>query len=193
MSRVPRVTPRSLQVILKCLIRTLFLVLLIHLKCQRLCAIDGWGLCNCNLLGLSISSLLGRNFGSKTTPKASKQNKSHCLKNSQLPFNCQKHLQRKELNHQGKQGRSAVVSKCNKGNQQQKQSNVASIAASSSIGRGKLVDTRVLLSVWGQEIISFCVFNFYATSGVILKSMIESSLLSKDEPLTSNIDEVMAV
>ena len=48
-----------------------------------------------------------------------------------------------------------------------------------------------VLSVWGQDL--FCVFNFYATSGVILKSMIESSLLSKDEPLTSNIDEVMAV
>ena len=39
----------------------------------------------------------------------------------------------------------------------------------------------------------FCIFSFHVTSGVYLKGMIESSLLSKDEPLNPNIDEVMMV
>ena len=38
--------------------------------------------------------------------------------------------------------------------------------------------------------IFFCIFNFYKTSGVQLKGMIESSLLSKYESVTPNIDEV---
>ena len=40
-----------------------------------------------------------------------------------------------------------------------------------------------LLSVWGQEIFFFRIFSFYVTSGVQLKGVAESSLLSKDEPL----------
>ena len=40
----------------------------------------------------------------------------------------------------------------------------------------------------------FFVFLYvYDTSGVYLKGVAESSVLSKDEPLTPNIDEVMAV
>ena len=45
----------------------------------------------------------------------------------------------------------------------------------------------------GSKINIFLIFNFHATCGVLLKDMIESSLLSKDEPITPNIDEVMAV
>ena len=45
----------------------------------------------------------------------------------------------------------------------------------------------------GSRNIFICIFNFYVASGVQLKGMIESFLLSKDEPLTPNIDEVMAV
>ena len=41
--------------------------------------------------------------------------------------------------------------------------------------------------------IFFCIFNFYKTSGVQLKGMIESSLLSKNEPLTLDIDGVVAL
>ena len=48
-----------------------------------------------------------------------------------------------------------------------------------------------VLSVWGQEIRK--VFIFYATSGVQLKGVAKSSVLSKNEPLTRNIDEDMAV
>ena len=49
-----------------------------------------------------------------------------------------------------------------------------------------------LLSVWGKEIF-FCIFVFYVSIGVLLKGMIKSCLLSKDEALTPNIDKVMAV
>ena len=39
----------------------------------------------------------------------------------------------------------------------------------------------------------FPIFIFYAWFGMLLKGMVQSSLLSKDEPLISNIDKVMAV
>ena len=39
----------------------------------------------------------------------------------------------------------------------------------------------------------FSIFIFYAWFGVLLKGMGESFLLSKDEPLTSDIDGVMAL
>ena len=49
-----------------------------------------------------------------------------------------------------------------------------------------------ILSVWGQETF-FCILIFYFANGVQLKGMGESLLLSKDEPLTHNIDGVMAL
>ena len=49
-----------------------------------------------------------------------------------------------------------------------------------------------ILSVWGQ-VIFFGFFIFPVSRGVQLKGVAESSLLSKDEPLTPNIDKVMAV
>ena len=49
-----------------------------------------------------------------------------------------------------------------------------------------------LLSVWDQLIIFFY-FRFYAWFGMLSKDMGESFLLSKDEPLTPNIDGVMAL
>ena len=48
-----------------------------------------------------------------------------------------------------------------------------------------------VLSVWGQEIF-FCIFIVFA-SGVYLKGTDESFLLSEDEPLTPNIDGVVAL
>ena len=50
-----------------------------------------------------------------------------------------------------------------------------------------------LLSVWGQLIIFFPVFIFNAYFGLLLKGMDESFILSEDEPLTPNIDGVMAL
>ena len=50
-----------------------------------------------------------------------------------------------------------------------------------------------LLSVWGEKIIFFCIFIFYVLIGVLLKGMVESSLLSEDELLIPDIDEVMAL
>ena len=53
-------------------------------------------------------------------------------------------------------------------------------------------DLSLLVSVWGQEV--FCKFRvFYFASGVQLKGMGESFLLSGDEPLTPNIDGVVAL
>ena len=49
-----------------------------------------------------------------------------------------------------------------------------------------------VLSVWGQEIF-FCMFIILCHKGCVIESVAESSLLSKDEPLTPNIDKVMAV
>ena len=49
-----------------------------------------------------------------------------------------------------------------------------------------------ILSVWGEQNYFFC-FHFYALVGMLLKDMDESFLLSKDEPLTPNIDGVMAL
>ena len=49
-----------------------------------------------------------------------------------------------------------------------------------------------LLSVWGQLIIFFH-FHFHAWFGMLPKGMGESFLLSEDEPLTPNIDGVMAL
>ena len=49
-----------------------------------------------------------------------------------------------------------------------------------------------LLSVWGQ-LIFFSVFMFYAWFGMLSKGMGESFILSKNEPLTPNIDGVMAL
>ena len=48
-------------------------------------------------------------------------------------------------------------------------------------------------SVWGQEIYFFSIFFFNALFGMLLKDMGERFLLSKDEPLTPNIDGVMAL
>ena len=39
----------------------------------------------------------------------------------------------------------------------------------------------------------FSIFMFYALFGMLLKGMVENSLLSKDELLTPDIDGVMAV
>ena len=50
-----------------------------------------------------------------------------------------------------------------------------------------------VLSVWGQEIYIFCIFIFYAWFGMLLKGMGESFILFEDEPLTPNIDGVMAL
>ena len=48
-----------------------------------------------------------------------------------------------------------------------------------------------VLSVWGQEICFFSFFN--AVIGMLLRGMGERFLLSKDEPLTPDIDGVMAL
>ena len=53
--------------------------------------------------------------------------------------------------------------------------------------------TSLILSVWGQLIIFFPIFIFYAYFGMLLKGMGESFILSKDEPLTPNIDGVVAL
>ena len=50
-----------------------------------------------------------------------------------------------------------------------------------------------VLSVWGQLIIFFHVFIFCAYFGMLLKGMGESFILSEDEPLTPNIDGVVAL
>ena len=50
----------------------------------------------------------------------------------------------------------------------------------------------LILSVWSQEIF-FCILMFCVKRGVQLKGVAKISLLSKDECLTPNIDEVMAV
>ena len=57
----------------------------------------------------------------------------------------------------------------------------------------RLLYKNKLLSVWDQQGIFFRIFNIYTTGGVQSKGMIESSLLSEDEPLTPNVDEVVAV
>ena len=49
-----------------------------------------------------------------------------------------------------------------------------------------------VLSVWGGLNYFFC-FHFYARFGTLLKGMGKSFLLSKDEPLTPNIDGVMTL
>ena len=51
----------------------------------------------------------------------------------------------------------------------------------------------MLLYVWGQLIIIFSISIFCDRIGVLLKGMVETSLLSEDEPLTPNIDKVMGV
>ena len=50
-----------------------------------------------------------------------------------------------------------------------------------------------ILSVWGGQNYFFSVFIFYARFGMLLKGMGESFLLSEDEPLTPNIDGLMAL
>ena len=49
-----------------------------------------------------------------------------------------------------------------------------------------------LLSVWDEKINVFY-FNFGCHEWYLIKNMVESSLLSKDEPLTLNIDKVVGV
>ena len=49
-----------------------------------------------------------------------------------------------------------------------------------------------ILSVWANNI-NFLPFHFYVSIGMLLKGTVESSLLSKDELLTQNIDKNMAV
>ena len=49
-----------------------------------------------------------------------------------------------------------------------------------------------ILSVWGQ-LIFFSIFIVFVRFGMLLKGMGESFILSKDEPLTPNIDGVMAL
>ena len=51
--------------------------------------------------------------------------------------------------------------------------------------------SNILLSVWGQEF--FFYFHFYALFGMLLKGIGERFLLFKDEPLTPDIDGVMAL
>ena len=50
-----------------------------------------------------------------------------------------------------------------------------------------------VLSVWGHLIIIFLFSFFYARVGMLSKCMGERFPLSKDEPLTPNIDGVMAL
>ena len=50
-----------------------------------------------------------------------------------------------------------------------------------------------ILSVWGGLNYCFPIFIFYAWVGMLLKSMGKSFLLSKDEPVSLNIDGVMAL
>ena len=50
-----------------------------------------------------------------------------------------------------------------------------------------------LLSVWGQLICFFSIFNFYAWFIMLFKGMDERFLQSEDEPLTPNIDGVMTL
>ena len=50
-----------------------------------------------------------------------------------------------------------------------------------------------VLSVWGQEIYFFLFSFFMPDFGMLLKGMGESFILSEDEPLTPNIDGVMAL
>ena len=50
-----------------------------------------------------------------------------------------------------------------------------------------------ILSVCGQAIYFFSIFFFNALFGMLLKGMGERFLLSKDEPLTPDIDGVMAL
>ena len=50
-----------------------------------------------------------------------------------------------------------------------------------------------LLSVWGGLNYFFSIFIFYASFGLLSKGMGESFLLSEDEPLTPNIDGVVAL
>ena len=50
----------------------------------------------------------------------------------------------------------------------------------------------LLLSIWGEQNYFFS-FYFCAWFGMLLKGVCESFLLSKDEPLTPNIDGVMAL
>ena len=59
--------------------------------------------------------------------------------------------------------------------------------------REKGISIFCVLSVWGQEIYFFSIFFFYALFGMLLKGMGERFLLSKDEPLTPDIDGVMAL
>ena len=50
-----------------------------------------------------------------------------------------------------------------------------------------------MLSVWGQEIIFFSILVICVSRGMFLKGVDERFLLSEDERLTPDIDEVMAV
>ena len=50
-----------------------------------------------------------------------------------------------------------------------------------------------VLSVCPGLIIYFCIFMFYVLTVLLLKGMGESFILSEDEPLTPNIDGVMAL
>ena len=56
----------------------------------------------------------------------------------------------------------------------------------------ELLRTNVLFTTiclpWTNNI--FCILIFHVSNGMSLKGMIESSLLSKDAPLTPNIDKV---
>ena len=49
-----------------------------------------------------------------------------------------------------------------------------------------------LLSVWGQVIIYVPIIVIFVSRGMFLKGMDDRFILSKDERLTPNIDEVMA-
>ena len=56
-----------------------------------------------------------------------------------------------------------------------------------------LLREKGILSVRGEQIYIFSIFNFNVSIGMLLKGMVESSLLFEDEPLTPNIDKVMPV
>ena len=78
----------------------------------------------------------------------------------------------------------------NQGMERHKQEGSNDMEAGEATTREHTGSTYVLLSVWGQE---FFYFHFYALFGMLSKGMGGRFLLSKDEPLTPDIDGVMAL
>ena len=84
----------------------------------------------------------------------------------------------------------AVFDKKNENKEEQKSKHRRTSESTVSSAKEK---TLKLLSVWGQLINFPPIFIFYAYFGMVLKGMGESFILSEDEPLTPNIDGVMAL